>query len=316
MLRELFVQKRKPRTRHLMFPKQPQLSTSAEPCASAITRRQYTIDSRTSLHNKHLTLQGNNIQSNSTMKSPCQLYNEYNTLNTTDVNTVEYEYDSNAKQLLYMKMDNDEHKRRSVNDGDNNFKDNDVPNNYELTMKHINKPQYDTQQKEEQELNNNHTSHNENNSSTTEQHKSLSHHKLPRKQKRNKHQSDAHSLRSGHSNRLNTLQQYISTIETNKTEKNNITEEKTKQLNQLQMNVDLLNNKLKALNKEHKSNMKSNRTMLKENDMFAFAGDRASENSIYVNRNVTEYKKELALMKAQIHTLQNERNKYHNLYRA
>ena len=306
MLRELFTNQRKSRKRHLMFPQPPQLSTS-DAYANAITSKHHTIDNRmTSHYNKHLTtLHGNNVQSDGCIKSPDQIYEEYNTINnTTDVNSIDY--DNNTKQLLYMKMDNKP-----------------LQNNYEITMKHISKPHSDVQQQqqeeEEEQLHMEHLSLNDNNNGSTmeQQHNPLSsfHNKPSRQQKRNKHQtSDTNSVKSGHSNRLNTLQQYISTIETNKTEKNNVIEQKMKQLNKLQMNVDLLHSKLKTLNKEHKSNMKSNRTMLKENDMFTYAGGRAYENSIYVNRNVIDYRKELASMKSQIDTLQNETNTYHNVY--
>ena len=327
MLRELYNNNnnnRKSRKRRLMFPEQPQLSIS-DAYANAVTMRQYTVDNRMMMEqfNKRRTT---TIQGEGRGKSPDQIYEEYNTLSNNINNTIDVDYDgsSNVKQLLYMKMKNDERGNNSNNNGNSNKP---LLNNYEITMKHISKPYSDIQQREEHVLRGNDNNDNNDNddddySSTAivQQQPSNNNNNKPssRQQKRNKHNqtSTTHYShnKSGHSNRLNILQQYISTIESNKTTKNTIIDQKMKQLNNLQMNVDLLTNKLKTLNKEHKSNMKSNRTLLKENDIFTNAGDRACENSIYVNRTVTDYRKELSLMKTQIHTLQTETNTYHNAY--
>ena len=291
-----------------MFPEQPQLSIN-DTYANAITKRQYTVDNKMMM--EQFNKRGTTLQGEGRGKSPDQIYEEYNTLSNNINNTIDVDYDgnSNVKQLLYMKMNNDERGCNSNNIGNSNSNGNKpLLNNYEITMKHISKP-------EEHVLRN---GNDDGSTAIVQQQRSNDNNKpSSRQQKRNKpnQASTTHySHKSGHSNRLNTLQQYISTIENNKTTKNNAIDLKMKQLNNLQMNVDLLTNKLKTLNKEHKSNMKSNRTLLKENDIFTNAGDRACENSIYVNRTVTDYRKELSLMKTQIHTLQTETNAYHNTY--
>ena len=100
--------------------------------------------------------------------------------------------------------------------------------------------------------------------------------------------------------KLNMLQTFISDIKSHKTDKKSILEKKEMKKNKLQTNVEILKNNIRAIIKARKYNTRSNREILNENDRLVNMGERAYEQSNYIERELPLLKAEIDDMKKQM----------------
>ena len=313
MLRELCTIRKKGKTRQLQFPLHPKFSGSREPKNKVITKRNYTSEN-VSIYNKkqqgtsfqdHKITYDNFGSTTATSNQTCA-YGELDTVvsDCPKSKPIKLVKDSipfpiNANRVLKV---ND---KRQVNININKDmminidKERIEPKPETLSAK----PSVDTNKRS-----NTYMTIPKSKSST----RSPSHRLL--NQTKSQKDNDTSSIQTGYSSRLSTLQQYISQIKTNTNGKNVVIEKKADKVKRLQNTVDILTSKIKSLNKEQKSNTKSHRNLLRENDIYLSAGDRASENSMYINKVFVDYKTELTEMKNRVNDLMENTEKLRKMY--
>lgn len=121
----------------------------------------------------------------------------------------------------------------------------------------------------------------------------------------------ASKIRSSHStNRLQTLESFISQIKHNVYEKSKpIITSKSKAKDKLKNNVDILSSNMRTIHRETKVNSQLNKVIVKENERLISSGERAVRDTYFMNKELPWLRNEIDEMKTLI-AQHNEETRY------